>query len=160
MFFQIIQGYRRDQEGGLSPVKSADRRREQGRFDQRLNDNKEWAPGKWNRSEERHAGVCDGWPLQQDPRPLYSHDGGHCMTFRDFDGNPWLSFHHPDRNPAERPHFLPLAEDKLLPPPETPPGALRIPNKTPLSAAGAVLLGAPELNTPSQAGNESAGGDR
>jgi arabinan endo-1,5-alpha-L-arabinosidase len=84
-------------------------------------------------------------PWLQDTRPLYSHDGGHCMTFRDFDGKLWLSFHHPDRNPAERPKFLPLAEDVLVPPPDTPPGALR-------------------LNNHSQAGsdadtNESASGD-
>jgi arabinan endo-1,5-alpha-L-arabinosidase len=52
-------------------------------------------------------------PWLQDALPLYSNDGGHCMTFRDFDGNLWLSFHHPDRNPAERPLFLPLAEDNL-----------------------------------------------
>ena len=49
-------------------------------------------------------------------RPLYSEDGGHCMTFRDFDGNLWLSFHHPNRNPDERPKFLPLAEDELMSP--------------------------------------------
>jgi arabinan endo-1,5-alpha-L-arabinosidase len=53
-------------------------------------------------------------PWRQDLQPLYSVDGGHCMTFRDFNGNLWLSFHHPDRNPDERPMFLPLAEDKLM----------------------------------------------
>jgi arabinan endo-1,5-alpha-L-arabinosidase len=52
-------------------------------------------------------------PWLQEPLPLYSNDGGHCMTFRDFDGNLWLSFHHPDKNPFERPQFLPLAEDNL-----------------------------------------------
>jgi arabinan endo-1,5-alpha-L-arabinosidase len=55
-------------------------------------------------------------PWLQDPQPLYSEDGGHCMTFRDFNGNLWLSFHHPDRNPEERPQFLSLAEDKLVSP--------------------------------------------
>jgi arabinan endo-1,5-alpha-L-arabinosidase len=53
-------------------------------------------------------------PWQQDPQPLYSGDGGHCMTFRDFDGNLWLSFHRPNGTPNERPQFLPLAEDKLM----------------------------------------------
>ncbi|PKO14107.1 MAG: glycoside hydrolase [Chloroflexi bacterium HGW-Chloroflexi-10] len=52
-------------------------------------------------------------PWQHDAQPLYSSDGGHCMTFRDFNGNTWLSFHHPDGFPGERPKFLPLAEDKL-----------------------------------------------
>jgi beta-xylosidase len=50
----------------------------------------------------------------QDVQPLYNEDGGHCMTFRDLNGNLWLSFHHPDRNPNERPKFLPLNEDQLV----------------------------------------------
>lgn len=53
-------------------------------------------------------------PWQQEFQPLYSGDGGHCMTFRDFDGNSWLSFHRPNDNPAERPLFLPLAEAELM----------------------------------------------
>lgn len=52
-------------------------------------------------------------PWQQDAEPLYSGDGGHCMTFRDFDGNLWLSLHHPNETPYERPIFLPLEDDKL-----------------------------------------------
>jgi arabinan endo-1,5-alpha-L-arabinosidase len=52
-------------------------------------------------------------PWFQDTRPLYRGDGGHCMTFRDFNGNLWLSFHQPNGHPAERPKFLSLAEDKL-----------------------------------------------
>lgn len=52
-------------------------------------------------------------PWKQDARPLYGKDGGHCMTFKDFDGKTWLSFHHPDGHPNERPKFLPLMEDKL-----------------------------------------------
>ena len=55
-------------------------------------------------------------PWRQDARPLYSEDGGHCMTFRDFEGNLRLCFHHPNRNPDERPMFLPLAEDELASP--------------------------------------------
>jgi beta-xylosidase len=52
-------------------------------------------------------------PWQQDPQPVYSGDGGHCMTFRDFEGKVWLSLHRPNDNPAERPLFLQLAADKL-----------------------------------------------
>jgi hypothetical protein len=53
-------------------------------------------------------------PWSQDTQPLYSGDGGHCMTFRDFDGNTWLSLHRPNDTPNERPIFLPLAEDKVV----------------------------------------------
>jgi arabinan endo-1,5-alpha-L-arabinosidase len=52
-------------------------------------------------------------PWLQDSRPLYSEDGGHCMTFRDFDGNLWLSFHQPNGHPDERPRFMPLVEETL-----------------------------------------------
>lgn len=52
-------------------------------------------------------------PWVQDSQPLYGKDGGHCMTFRDFDGNLWLSFHSPDANPYERPKFMPLTEESL-----------------------------------------------
>ncbi len=52
-------------------------------------------------------------PWIQDTQPLYSGDGGHCMTFRDFDGYLWLSFHYPNKHPDERPKFAPLLEDKL-----------------------------------------------
>jgi arabinan endo-1,5-alpha-L-arabinosidase len=55
-------------------------------------------------------------PWLQDAQPLYNDDGGHCMTFRDLEGNLWLSFHHPNRHPDERPKLLPLAEDKLMSP--------------------------------------------
>jgi arabinan endo-1,5-alpha-L-arabinosidase len=55
-------------------------------------------------------------PWQQDPRPLYNGDGGHCMTFFDFDGRLWLSLHHPNAHPDERPLFLPLSEEKLASP--------------------------------------------
>jgi beta-xylosidase len=55
-------------------------------------------------------------PWLQDNQPLYSNDGGHCMTFRDFDGNLWLSFHHPNGHPNERSKFMPLGEDKLMSP--------------------------------------------
>ena len=52
-------------------------------------------------------------PWTQDARPLYSGDGGHCMTFYDFDGNLWLSFHQPNRHPEERPKFTLLVEDNI-----------------------------------------------
>jgi arabinan endo-1,5-alpha-L-arabinosidase len=52
-------------------------------------------------------------PWLQDDRPLYSNDGGHCMTFRDFGGNLWLSFHQPNGSPDERPRFMPLVEETL-----------------------------------------------
>ncbi|MBN2084533.1 MAG: family 43 glycosylhydrolase [Anaerolineales bacterium] len=52
-------------------------------------------------------------PWLQDPRPLFLQDGGHCMMFRDFDGNLRLSFHHPNAHPDERPKLMPLAEDFL-----------------------------------------------
>ncbi|MFH1524235.1 MAG: glycoside hydrolase family 43 protein [Chloroflexota bacterium] len=55
-------------------------------------------------------------PWLQDALPLYDRDGGHCMIFRDFDGNFWLSLHRPNDTPNERPMFLPLAEDKLMSP--------------------------------------------
>lgn len=52
-------------------------------------------------------------PWQQMPEPLYSGDGGHCMTFRDFDGQLWLTFHSPNQSPNERPKFVQLLEDGL-----------------------------------------------
>jgi arabinan endo-1,5-alpha-L-arabinosidase len=41
---------------------------------------------------------------------FYEGDGGHCMTFRGFDGQLYIAFHSPNANPHERPHFLPLVE--------------------------------------------------
>jgi arabinan endo-1,5-alpha-L-arabinosidase len=55
-------------------------------------------------------------PWVHDAEPLYGADGGHGMTFRDFDGNLRLSLHHPDGHPRERPLLLPLAEDVPAPP--------------------------------------------
>lgn len=52
-------------------------------------------------------------PWQQDAQPLFSGDGGHCMTFRDFNGNNWLSLHRPNDTPNERPVFLRLYESQL-----------------------------------------------
>jgi len=55
-------------------------------------------------------------PWRQDARPLYNGNGGHCMTFRDFDGNLWVSLHRPNETPYERPMLMPLEEDKLASP--------------------------------------------
>lgn len=49
-------------------------------------------------------------PWEQLPEPLYARDGGHCMVFRALDGQLWLTFHHPNRSPDERPQFVPLRE--------------------------------------------------
>ncbi|MBN1564168.1 MAG: family 43 glycosylhydrolase [Anaerolineae bacterium] len=49
-------------------------------------------------------------PWEQLPAPLYAGDGGHCMVFRDFEGQLWLAFHHPNPSPAERPQFVPIRE--------------------------------------------------
>ncbi|MCL4247238.1 MAG: glycoside hydrolase family 43 protein [Anaerolineae bacterium] len=50
-------------------------------------------------------------PWQQVPEPLYSGDGGHCMTFRSFDGQLLLALHRPNPSPDERPQFIPLREN-------------------------------------------------
>lgn len=47
---------------------------------------------------------------QQLPDPLYAGDGGHCMVFRSFDGQLWLTYHRPNDNPHERPQFVALQE--------------------------------------------------
>lgn len=43
--------------------------------------------------------------------PLVSGDGGHCMAFRDFEGQLLLAFHRPNPTPQERPYFVPLKEN-------------------------------------------------
>jgi beta-xylosidase len=55
-------------------------------------------------------------PWLQDTQPLYKNDGGHCMTFLDFNGNLQLSLHRPNGFPNERPIFLPLSVEKLVSP--------------------------------------------
>jgi arabinan endo-1,5-alpha-L-arabinosidase len=50
-------------------------------------------------------------PWEQIAKPLYEGDGGHCMTFRGFDGQLYVAFHRPNLNPNERPQFLPLLEN-------------------------------------------------
>lgn len=50
-------------------------------------------------------------PWQQVAEPLYAGDGGHCMVFRGFDGQLWLTLHRPNGTPDERPQFIRLRED-------------------------------------------------
>ncbi|MBL8131843.1 MAG: family 43 glycosylhydrolase [Anaerolineae bacterium] len=49
-------------------------------------------------------------PWRQQPEALYAGDGGHCMTFRAFDGRLYLALHRPNPSPCERPQFIPLRE--------------------------------------------------
>ena len=49
-------------------------------------------------------------PWEQVPEPLFAGDGGHCMVFRDFNGQLLLTYHQPNPNPDERPYFVPLRE--------------------------------------------------
>jgi arabinan endo-1,5-alpha-L-arabinosidase len=51
-------------------------------------------------------------PWQQQADPLYAGDGGHCMVFRDFDGQLHLAYHRPNPSPDERPYFVPLRENQ------------------------------------------------
>jgi hypothetical protein len=53
--------------------------------------------------------IVGGW--QQQAEPLYAGDGGHCMVFRAFDGQLWLTFHRPNESPDERPQFVRLREN-------------------------------------------------
>ncbi|MCA0453630.1 MAG: glycoside hydrolase family 43 protein [Chloroflexi bacterium] len=50
-------------------------------------------------------------PWQQLEKPLYVGDGGHCMTFRTFDGQLLLAYHRPNASPNERPYFAQLREN-------------------------------------------------
>jgi arabinan endo-1,5-alpha-L-arabinosidase len=50
-------------------------------------------------------------PWEQIPEPLYTGDGGHCMTFQTFEGQLMLALHRPNSMPDERPHFIPLADN-------------------------------------------------
>lgn len=54
--------------------------------------------------------ILGSW--QQLPEPLYTGDGGHCMVFRDFNGQLWLALHRPNPTPDERPYFIPLKESE------------------------------------------------
>lgn len=47
---------------------------------------------------------------EQIAEPLYAGDGGHCMTFRTFEGDLLLAYHRPNPNPDERPYFVLLRE--------------------------------------------------
>lgn len=52
--------------------------------------------------------ISGAW--EQVAEPLYAGDGGHCMTFRTFDGQLLLAYHRPNPTPHERPYFVPLRE--------------------------------------------------
>ena len=52
-------------------------------------------------------GDIDGkWSI--DPLPLYDHDGGHGMIFKDNQGTEYLVLHQPNDTPNERPALIPL----------------------------------------------------
>lgn len=54
-------------------------------------------------------GDIDGNWVQRDEL-LFKKDGGHGMIFKDFDGNPRLALHSPNKHPLERPKFFILKE--------------------------------------------------
>jgi len=47
-------------------------------------------------------------PWRQSPAPIYGRDGGHGMLFHDFNGRLWMTLHHPNDTPNERPLWLPV----------------------------------------------------
>lgn len=49
-------------------------------------------------------------PWRQMSVPLYAGDGGHCMTFRTFEGDLRLAYHRPNPSPDERPFFVSIRE--------------------------------------------------
>jgi hypothetical protein len=49
-------------------------------------------------------------PWLQSPRPVYGKDGGHGMLFRDFSGRLWMTLHHPNNSPFERPVWFEVVE--------------------------------------------------
>lgn len=49
-------------------------------------------------------------PWRHEPEPLYAGDGGHCMTFRTFEGQLLLAYHRPNPSPNERPFFVRVQE--------------------------------------------------
>jgi len=49
-------------------------------------------------------------PWRQSEAPIYGRDGGHGMLFRDFDGRLWMTLHHPNDTPYERPVWLEVTE--------------------------------------------------
>jgi arabinan endo-1,5-alpha-L-arabinosidase len=55
-------------------------------------------------------GGCILGPWRQSDAPIYSRDGGHGMLFHDFSGRLWMTLHHPDNTPDERPVWLEVRE--------------------------------------------------
>jgi hypothetical protein len=58
------------------------------------------------RSESGHV----SGPWVQIPEPLWTKDGGHGMIFRAFDGRLFITLHHPNNTPEERPLFVGIEE--------------------------------------------------
>ncbi len=50
-------------------------------------------------------------PWRQSDAPIYSRDGGHGMLFHDFEGRLWLTLHHPNHTPNERPVWIEVTEN-------------------------------------------------
>lgn len=58
------------------------------------------------------SGEIDGkWTI--DPEPLFDHDGGHGMIFRDHTGKEYLVLHQPNDTPHERPVLIPCDLNQL-----------------------------------------------
>lgn len=51
-------------------------------------------------------------PWRQSDAPIYGRDGGHGMLFRDFDNRLWMTLHHPNKTPNERPMWLEVVETR------------------------------------------------
>ena len=49
-------------------------------------------------------------PWRQEPQPAYGRDGGHGMLFRTFDGRLFMTLHHPNDTPNERPVWVEVSE--------------------------------------------------
>ena len=52
--------------------------------------------------------LCGPW---NESVPIFTHDGGHAMIFRDFRGALRVALHQPNVNPKERLHILKLVDD-------------------------------------------------
>ena len=51
-------------------------------------------------------------PWKHLPDALYEHDGGHGMIFQGLDGRRYLTLHHPNQTPNERPQIFTVAENE------------------------------------------------
>jgi len=55
------------------------------------------------------SGAVTG-PWRQNDAPLWAEDGGHGMIFQGLDGRLFVTFHTPNRTPAERPVFIEIED--------------------------------------------------